>query len=76
MPAITKPKFRVIVDSKYCKGCGLCVYFCPKKQLKVSEKKNKKGYYGVEFSGNECTGCLRCALICPDAALTIIRKKS
>ena len=71
----TKPKFRVIVDSRYCKGCGLCVEFCPKKELKISEKKNKKGYFPVEFSGRECTGCLRCALICPDAALTIVREE-
>ena len=71
----TKPKFQVIVDSKYCKGCGLCVSFCPKKELKISEKKNKKGYQCVEFSGKECTGCLRCALICPDAAIKIARKE-
>ena len=70
----TKPEFQVIVDNEYCKGCGLCVYFCPKKQLKVSEKKNKKGYYGAELFGTECTGCLRCALICPDAAIKIVRK--
>ena len=72
---MTTPKFRVIVDNKYCKGCGLCINFCPKKELKITEKKNKKGYLYVEFSGNECTGCLRCALICPDAALKIIRKE-
>jgi len=71
----TTPKFQVIVNSKYCKGCGLCVFFCPKKELRMSEKKNKKGYLSVEFSGVECTGCLRCALICPDAALKIVRKK-
>jgi 2-oxoglutarate ferredoxin oxidoreductase subunit delta len=70
-----KPKFQVIVDSKYCKSCGLCIYFCPKKELKISKKKNKKGYFCVEFSGYECTGCLRCALICPDAAIKIVRKK-
>ena len=71
----TKPTFRVIVDSRYCKGCELCVYFCPKKELKISKQKNKKGYHCVEFSGRECTGCLRCALICPDAALKIVREE-
>jgi len=75
METKTKPKFQVIVDSQYCKGCGLCIHFCPKKELKISEKKNSKGYFCVEFFGNECTGCLRCALICPDAALKIIRKE-
>ena len=75
METKTRPKFRVIVAGKYCKGCGLCVYFCPKKQLAVSEKKNKNGYCGVEFSGPECTGCLRCALICPEAALKIVREE-
>lgn len=75
MTTKTTPKFRVIVNSRYCKGCGLCIYFCPKKGLKISEKKNEKGYYGVEFSTRECTGCLRCALICPDAALKIVREE-
>ena len=67
------PEFRVIVDSQRCKGCGLCLVFCPKKELKSSEKTNKKGYRYVEFAGSSCTGCLRCALICPDTALKIVQ---
>ncbi|MFA5393842.1 MAG: 4Fe-4S binding protein [Candidatus Ratteibacteria bacterium] len=73
MKTNAKTKFKVIIDNNYCKGCGLCVHFCPKKGLKISDNKNKKGSLFVEFSGNECTGCLRCALICPDAALKIIK---
>jgi len=65
--------FRVEVDIERCKGCSLCVTFCPKKELLLSQNKNRKGYRYVDFSGAECIGCLRCGLICPDVALTIIK---
>ncbi|MFH0795945.1 MAG: 4Fe-4S dicluster domain-containing protein [Candidatus Omnitrophota bacterium] len=67
-------KFRVKVDRERCKGCSLCVTFCPKKELRIlSQNKNSKGYRYVTFSGSNCIGCLRCGLICPDVALTIIQ---
>jgi len=69
----TTRRFRVEVDAERCKGCGLCLEFCPAKALTMSSRKNKKGCLYVEFSGENCTGCLRCGLICPDVALKIIK---
>ncbi len=66
--------FLVIIDIERCKGCGLCIAFCPKKELKFSDKNNKKGYPYPEFRGTDCIGCLRCGLICPETAITILRK--
>ena len=66
-------RFRVEVNTERCKGCGLCLEFCPGKALTLSARKNKKGYAYVEFDGGNCTGCLRCGLICPDVALKIVK---
>lgn len=35
----------VTINEKVCKGCGLCVFSCPKKVLELSEHKlNANGY--------------------------------
>ncbi len=65
---------RVKIDSQKCKGCKLCIYYCPKKLIKESKKLNKKGIYAVEFdnSKDECLGCKQCAIMCPEGAIEII----
>jgi 2-oxoglutarate ferredoxin oxidoreductase subunit delta len=62
----------VVVRTEYCKGCTLCVEFCKKGVLRVSEKLNRQGYYYIEpVEGAECTGCMVCTLVCPDLALEV-----
>lgn len=64
---------KVIIKEDACKGCGLCVNVCPKKILKLAEKKlNIKGYHPVEVIQAElCTGCASCARMCPDVVLEV-----
>jgi len=64
----------VKIDIEKCKGCKLCIYYCPKKLIKESKKLNKRGIYVVEFddSKNECLGCRQCAIMCPESAIEII----
>ncbi len=52
--------------SNRCKGCGICVHFCPKKILKLSE-------IGKVIIENEdaCIGCGQCEMRCPDFAIFI-----
>ena len=67
---------KIEIDQEKCKECGLCVYFCPKGVLKMSEKTNQKGYHFVELIREErekCTGCANCWRICPDACVKVIR---
>lgn len=67
---------QAIVDDFFCKGCGLCVFACPKGIMKIDEEKlNAKGHhpaYCTDF--DECTGCGSCAIVCPDCAITVLRE--
>ena len=63
---------QVIVDEQRCKGCGLCVHFCPKQVLALSDRINEKGYMPAEVKSPEnCIGCGICATMCPDCVLTV-----
>jgi len=66
---------KIIIVKEKCKGCFLCVTFCPKKLIKQSAKLNKRGLNFAEFSSGteECLGCLQCALICPDCCIEVYK---
>lgn len=66
----------VVVDARYCKGCGICVHFCPKHALAISEKVNSRGYYPpYVVNAGECTYCRQCELFCPDFAIFIVEEE-
>lgn len=68
----------VVIDSERCKGCHLCIAFCPKGVLKPASQINRMGYTPAEVNEKktrECTGCGICALMCPDVAVTVHRLK-
>ena len=65
---------KIEIDKERCKGCGLCVAFCPKKVLAMSEERetNKKGYtFAKVIREEDCTGCVNCAVMCPDVCIEI-----
>ncbi|MGI5908283.1 MAG: 4Fe-4S dicluster domain-containing protein [Christensenellales bacterium] len=64
---------RITIDGQRCKGCGLCVLFCPKKILKLSDGAlNVKGYRSVIVTQMDaCTGCCSCARMCPDCVIEV-----
>ena len=62
------------IDQELCKGCELCMAFCPKQAIEVSAKVNASGYTPASFkSDGECTGCAICALVCPEVAIEVYR---
>ena len=71
------PKGDIKVDRELCKGCQLCIEFCPKQCIAVSPDLNEKGYYPAELVKVEgkdaCTGCTICAVVCPDLAIEVYR---
>lgn len=50
---------------KWCKGCGICVEFCPKNVLGLSDDK-----VTIQHIEN-CIFCGQCELRCPDYAVFI-----
>ena len=62
------------IDGEYCKGCQICIFFCPKDAISQSNTLNASGYSPVSFNDNgECTGCAICALVCPEVAIEVYR---
>lgn len=66
-------KYQVTFQSDLCKGCELCIAFCPKKLL-VADKQvlNKSGVHPAMITDTtQCVGCLSCVMMCPDAIIRI-----
>jgi 2-oxoglutarate ferredoxin oxidoreductase subunit delta len=67
-------KGSITISSELCKGCELCISFCPKGAISQSDKLNAAGYQSALFNNNsECTGCAICALVCPEVAIEVYR---
>ena len=74
----TKTKnFVVRVEKDLCKACYLCIKFCPKDCLALSQTGlNQEGMAYVEcIQYEECTGCLACSIICPDGAIEVFESE-
>jgi 2-oxoglutarate ferredoxin oxidoreductase subunit delta len=56
------------INQQWCKGCGICVAFCPREALFI----NTAGK--AEKLSDKCTACGVCELFCPDFALAVVRK--
>lgn len=68
------PRGRVFINEERCKGCGLCIAFCPSQVLERSERFNSKGYHPPDAKRPEkCTGCDICGYFCPDFAIYGVR---
>jgi 2-oxoglutarate ferredoxin oxidoreductase subunit delta len=65
-------KGSIQIDGERCKGCALCIDFCPEGCISLSDELNLKGYFVAAFDdGKECTACRNCALMCPDVAIEV-----
>lgn len=57
------------VNEKWCKGCGICSQYCPKKVLEVHRGKIQI------VKPEECIKCGLCELRCPDYAIYLEEEK-
>ena len=65
-------KGSIQIDGERCKGCALCIDFCPEGCISLSDELNLKGYFVAAFDGGQgCTACRNCALMCPDVAIEV-----
>lgn len=66
---------KIKIDKQRCKGCLLCVSFCPRGLIKPDDRLNSRGIKPVRFiDSGECIGCMQCALICPDCCIEIYKQ--
>lgn len=61
------------IKTEKCKGCGLCIKYCPKKILGLNtEEVNVLGYHPVGLlKPEECVACATCAIMCPDGVINV-----
>lgn len=65
-------RFRLRVLKEMCKGCSICVRFCPARALEMSSELTRRGYSPPRLKeGAECRGCRSCELMCPDMAIFV-----
>ncbi|MFP4534879.1 MAG: 4Fe-4S dicluster domain-containing protein [Alkalispirochaetaceae bacterium] len=65
---VAKPRVEVIViNQEWCKRCGICTAFCPKKVLDEAED----GTVSVARP-EACISCELCERLCPDLAIELI----
>ena len=60
------PRGEVHVFENWCKGCGLCIAFCPTGTLVLGTNNRPRAIYP-----EKCTGCRWWELHCPDFAIFI-----
>lgn len=60
-----EPDSFVHVFPEWCKGCGICVEFCPTGVLQMKDQKAVVAY------PEKCVRCYLCARRCPDFAIGI-----
>lgn len=73
------PHGRVYLIPERCKGCRMCVDFCPRQVLRVSTAINSKGYHYPEIAQGEedaCVHCQFCMMVCPEFAIFTVEVNS
>lgn len=65
----------IYLEEELCKGCGLCVRYCPKGVLEMSDRRNEKGYNVAVLANSEkCNACKMCEISCPDFVIYVVKE--
>ena len=55
-----------VINREWCKACGICVHFCPKKVLELDEWDK-----AIAARPQDCVCCKQCEMMCPDLAIEV-----
>lgn len=57
----------ITINSEWCKGCGICVEFCPNQVLILGRQ------HAEVVNIEACTACKLCEIRCPDFAIEVTK---
>jgi 2-oxoglutarate ferredoxin oxidoreductase subunit delta len=71
------PTGKIHVIEERCKGCALCVEYCPCGVLEMSEAFNRKGYHPpLVVEPAACVACQFCEEVCPEFAIYCVSEEA
>jgi 2-oxoglutarate ferredoxin oxidoreductase subunit delta len=62
----TENKKIPVIRRDWCKGCGICVEFCPQDALSMDDREK-----AVLAYPDKCNSCGMCEMRCPDLAIEL-----
>lgn len=60
----------LVINENWCKGCRICVSFCPKEVLEMDSREK-----AVVVQPEACICCTLCELRCPDLAIEVLTEQ-
>lgn len=61
---------KLVINKEWCKGCGICVHFCPTQVLELNGRDK-----AVAPRPEDCICCKLCELRCPDLAIEVLTEE-
>jgi len=58
---------KIEINTKWCKGCEICVELCPTDALQM------KDFKAAVKDLDKCIACMQCELRCPDFAIKVYK---
>ncbi len=60
----------LVINREWCKGCGVCIAFCPKQVLELDKEEKS-----TAARPEDCICCGLCEIRCPDLAIEVVLEK-
>ena len=67
VPIRKGPRGDVRIFATWCKGCHICIEFCPTNVLAM----HPNGKHPIVVAAEKCTACHFCDTHCPDLAILV-----